>query len=85
MIDDANLQSKQHTFLGSVFWQESAGAFVWLDVSTGAWTGVQVSKESELWQWVYKVDPRELLVATGMEIPELIKINGKTQLVYLNA
>ncbi len=85
VIDDANLEAKQHTFLGAVFWQENAGAFAWLDVSTGAWTGVQVSKESELWQWVYKVDPKELLVAAGMEIPELIKINGKTQLVYLNA
>lgn len=85
VIDDANLESKQHTFLGAVYWQENAGGFAWLDVSTGAWTGVQVSKESELWQWVYKVDPRELLAASGMEIPELIKINGRTQLVYLNA
>lgn len=85
VIDDANLESKQHTYLGSVFWQEGQGAFAWLDVSTGAWTGVQVSKESELWQWVYKVEPKELLVMAGMEIPELVKINGSVQLVYLNA
>ena len=85
IIDDANLESKLHIFLGAAFWQENAGAFAWLDVSTGAWTGVQVSKESELWQWVYKVDPKELLVASGMEIPELVKINGAVQLVYLNA
>lgn len=85
VIDDANLESKQHTYLGAVFWQEGQGAFAWLDVSTGAWTGVQVSKESELWQWVYKVEPKELLVMAGMEIPELVKINGSVQLVYLNA
>ncbi len=85
VIDDANLESKQHTYLGAAFWQEGQGAFAWLDVSTGAWTGVQVSKESELWQWVYKVEPKELLVMAGMEIPELVKINGSVQLVYLNA
>lgn len=85
VIDDANLQSKQHTYLGAVFWQDGLGAFAWLDVSTGYWTGVQAAKESELWQWVYKVDPKELLIPSGMEVPELVKINGTAQLVYLNA
>lgn len=85
VIDDANLESKQHTYLGAVFWQENQGAFAWLDVSTGAWTGVQVFKESDLWQWVYKVEPKELLVMSGMDIPELVKINGSVQVVYLNA
>lgn len=85
VIDDANLESKQHTYLGAVLWKDGQGAFAWLDVSTGYWTGVQAVKESELWQWVYKTDPKELLVPAGTEIPEVLKLNGNIQLVYLNA
>ncbi len=83
VIDDMNLESKQHTYLGSVYFENGQGAFAWLDASTGFWTGVQVSKEADLWQWVYKVDPKELLIPTGLEIPEILKINESIQLVYL--
>ena len=83
VIDDMNLESKQHTYLGAVFFENGQGAFAWLDASTGYWTGVQITKESDLWQWVYKVDPKELLIPNGMEVPEILKINEGIQLVYL--
>ncbi len=83
VIDDMNLESKQHTYLGAVYFENGQGAFAWLDASTGYWTGVQIAKESDLWQWVYKVDPKELLIPSGMEVPEILKINENIQLVYL--
>lgn len=71
VIEDANLHAKGHNYLGALYWnkEDSAGGFAWLEVSTGEWSGLQVRKSSELWQWVQKMAPRELLVPQGMESP----------------
>lgn len=70
-LEDSNLQAKAHTFLGALFWnaESSAGGFAWVDVSTGAWTGIQSSREEELKQWALKMAPRELLVPDKGDIP----------------
>lgn len=71
VLEDANLEAKAHTFLGALYWNETrgAGGFAWLDVSTGAWTGIQSSREEELKQWALKMAPRELIVPDKGEIP----------------
>ena len=70
-LEDSNLEAKAHTYLGALFWnsENAAGGFAWLDVSTGAWTGLQSSKEEELKQWALKMAPRELLVPDKGDVP----------------
>ncbi len=64
VVDESTLQSKEHNYLGALYWdaEKGSGGFAWADNSTGAWSGLQSSKESELWQWVQKMAPRELLL-----------------------
>ncbi|MEG2140009.1 MAG: DNA mismatch repair protein MutS, partial [Bilophila sp.] len=69
VVDDGNLDPKGHTFLGALFWGEEGGGFAWVDVSTGFWSGIQVKKAHELWQWAQKIAPRELLVPETMDTP----------------
>ncbi|MDE5878865.1 MAG: DNA mismatch repair protein MutS, partial [Desulfovibrio sp.] len=71
VLDDANLGARSHTYLGAVCQNAALGrsAFAWADVSTGQWSGVEFRKEADLWQWVQKLAPRELLVPEGMELP----------------
>lgn len=70
-LEDANLEAKAHTYLGALLWNgaRGAGGFAWLDVSTGAWTGLQSSKEEELKEWVLKMAPSELLVPDKGDVP----------------
>ena len=70
-LEESNLEAKAHTYLGALFWnsENAAGGFAWLDVSTGAWTGLQSSKEEELKQWALKMAPRELLVPDKGDVP----------------
>jgi DNA mismatch repair protein MutS len=72
VVDDSNLQSKQHNFLASLLWdvQAGAGGLSWMDFSTGEWRGLFARSEAELWQWAAKVSPRELLLPQGLELPE---------------
>ena len=63
-IEDASLQAKNHNYIGALYWDEakSAGGFAWLDYSTGEWSGLYTKKQAELWQWVEKMQPKELLL-----------------------
>ncbi len=71
VLEDANLEAKAHTYLGALFWNAArgAGGFAWLDVSTGAWTGIQSSREEELKEWVLKMAPSELLMPDRGDVP----------------
>ncbi|WP_458399724.1 DNA mismatch repair protein MutS [Mailhella sp.] len=70
-LEDSNLEAKAHNYLGALYWNDesSAGGFAWMDASTGAWTGLQSSREEELKQWALKMAPRELLVPDKGEVP----------------
>ncbi|MCL1889694.1 MAG: DNA mismatch repair protein MutS [Desulfovibrionaceae bacterium] len=63
VVDEAAL-GKEHNYLGALYWDENkgAGGFAWVDNSTGSWSGLQSGKESDLWQWVRKLSPKELLL-----------------------
>ena len=83
-VEDDNLPAKGHSFLGALYWNEQnqTGGFAWLDFSTGDWTGLVSSKENELWQWVLKLSPRELLLPEAAKLPNGIEFSG-TQVVRL--
>lgn len=74
--EETSLDPKTHTYLGAMYWDEEVniGAFCWADVSTGLWTGIQVKKKSELWQWIQKILPKELLFPEKYELPATAKL-----------
>lgn len=63
-IEEAGLFAKTHNYLGALYWdgKKERGGFAWMDYSTGEWTGIPSRRESDLWQWVRKMQPRELLL-----------------------
>lgn len=67
VLDDESLDAKEETFLAALVWNDrtDTGALAWAEFSTGEWTGFESKKEQELWQWVHKLRPRELLTADG--------------------
>ncbi len=75
IIDANNLEAKEHNYLASYFYNDETKnyALAWLDVSTGDWTGFQTSKESELSQWLFKISPKELLLADNISIPSFVR------------
>ena len=77
-VDDANLDAKSHNFLGALFWDSVAGAggFAWVDVSTGQWSGLYAKRAAELWQWVQKLCPRELLLPDDASPPAGLLLEG---------
>ena len=77
-VEDANLNAKAHNYLGAFCWNSNTntGAFAWLDYSTGEWSGLESSKEPDLWQWVLKLSPRELVVPDSFKIPKSLDLAG---------
>ena len=63
-VEDAGLDPKGHNYLGAVYWdaKKERGGFSWMEFSTGEWTGLFSKNEADIWQWVRKIQPRELLV-----------------------
>lgn len=75
IVEDLNLEAKNNNFLASIYWDENKkeGSLVWADFSTGFWTGLEVKKIEELWQWLIKIDPKEILFPDTLTIPREIK------------
>ena len=71
VVEDSNLRSKENNYLAAIFWDtaKNAGGIAWIDFSTGQWSGLHSRKEAELWQWLVKINPRELLLPQGRKIP----------------
>ncbi len=82
VVDDENLFAKGHNYLGALCWNEEkgAGGFAWLDYSTGFWSGLYSTKPSDLWQWVQKMAPAELLVPDPLSVPASLILEA-TQIV----
>ena len=77
VLDDANLDSKSHNYLGALLLDDSGrGGFTWADISTGQWSGVELRRANELWQWAQKLAPRELLVPEDMTLPPHCLLEG---------
>jgi len=71
VVEDSNLKSKANNYLGSLYWDDTkdAGGIAWLDFSTGQWAGLHSRREVELWQWMMKISPSELLLPQGKKVP----------------
>lgn len=71
VLEDSNLTPGIHSYLGALCWNEEdrRGGFAWLDASTGEWSGLFSKKKAELWQWVQKMAPRELLLPDTLRPP----------------
>lgn len=77
VVEDINLQAKENNYLAAMFWEpeERAGGLAWIEFSTGEWQGLYSREEAQLWQWVEKLHPKELLLpdmkAPPRHVPEL--------------
>jgi DNA mismatch repair protein MutS len=70
VVEDINLDAKGHNFLGALYWDEGhGGGLAWVDFSTGAWSGLQTRSQAVLWQWLQKMNPRELLLTDAQALP----------------
>ena len=72
VIEDSGLDSQLSNYLCGIYFDSSRGqgGATWIDFSTGEWSGIFSKNSQELWQWVFKIGPKELLCPEGMEIPE---------------
>ncbi len=79
-VEDISLDAKEHNYLGALYWDadKGCGGFAWLEYSTGAWSGLYSKREADLWQWVQKMQPRELLLpdlpAEDFRLPQSISL-----------
>ncbi|QJB58495.1 DNA mismatch repair protein MutS [Pseudodesulfovibrio sp. zrk46] len=86
VVEDSNLKSKANNYLGSFYWDSKSGAggIAWLDFSTGQWSGLLSRKEPELWQWMMKINPSELLLPQGVKVPpQYNELSGQVTAVPL--
>ncbi|PKN40399.1 MAG: DNA mismatch repair protein MutS [Deltaproteobacteria bacterium HGW-Deltaproteobacteria-18] len=71
VVEDMNLDAKGHNFLGALYWDaDLGGGLAWVDFSTGVWSGIQTRNEAMLWQWLVKMNPRELLLTETQALPK---------------
>lgn len=69
-LDENSLDAKSHNYLGAVFCgMHNSCAFAWADISTGQWSGLQFRRQADLWQWVAKLSPAELLLVDSQQPP----------------
>lgn len=72
VVEDENLASSASNYLAALYYDadKGAGGLAWADISTGEWTGLYSAKQEQLWQWMAKISPRELLLPTDVEPPK---------------
>ncbi len=77
-IEDDNLNAKSHNYLAAFYWDDASnqGALAWVDASTGYWSGLISKKSQDLWQWVQKISPRELLLPDMEKVPSNFLLEG---------
>ncbi|MBF0482399.1 MAG: DNA mismatch repair protein MutS [Desulfovibrionaceae bacterium] len=73
--EDESLESKAHNYLCAVFWDAgaNAGGLAFIDYSTGEFSGLCAKRERDLWQWLIKLSPREIIAPQALEIPGPVK------------
>lgn len=71
VVEDDTLSAKTNNYLAALIWDESksAGGLAWMDFSTGQWSGIQSKNENDLWQWAFKINPRELILPQNKAVP----------------
>lgn len=75
VLDDANLTTKQHNYLGALYTERGQSGFIWADISTGQWSGT-TAPEANCWQWLLKFTPKELLIQDDLILPKDEDLSG---------
>ncbi len=70
-VESVVLNTKANNYLASFCYNGSLeiGALSWLDYSTGEWMAYLVREKGEIWKWLAKVSPSEILCREGEKIP----------------
>jgi len=71
VVEDNTLQAKTSNYLCALSTSSSRneGGLAWIDFSTGQWSGLVSKNEQELWQWMDKINPSEILCPEGIPVP----------------
>jgi len=86
IIEDLNLDAKRYNFLAAIYWNASQkkGGLVWADFSVGAWSGLYTDNFQEISQWLYKLEPTEILVPATLDLPNTLEQSFKGKWRKLN-
>lgn len=70
VIEEGVLEAKEYNFLSAMYFSEKTGqgALAWVDVSTGKWAGFMTSSYSQIHEWIYKIQTKELLIPDTMYV-----------------
>lgn len=70
-MEEATLSSKNNNFLASIYFNQSTsiGAATWIDYSTGEWLGFYSKEPKEIWKWICKVNPAEIICPENSRLP----------------
>ncbi len=71
LVEEKTLSAKEHNYLAALYWNEAKnlGSLCWADFSTGEWTGLELKTLDDIWQWIYKLRPSEILAPENFSIP----------------
>ncbi|MGM0425065.1 MAG: DNA mismatch repair protein MutS [Thermodesulfobacteriota bacterium] len=74
VLEENSLQAKSNNFLAAVYTKNKGTdcALAWVDHSTGEWTGMQSASQSEIRQWLLKLDPREIICQEQSEAKDIL-------------
>ncbi len=72
VVEEIGLVDKRNNFLASALFDRSKdiSALCWIDFSTGDWMGFFNKEPQRIWEWLLKIEPNEILLAEGEEIPK---------------
>ena len=73
IVEENGLLAKEHNYLAALFWNEASntGSFCWADFSTGEWTGLELKNPDDIWQWIHKLNPSEILAPENFPVPAM--------------
>ncbi len=71
IVEENGLSAKEHNYLAALYWNEakSLGSVCWADFSTGEWTGLELKNPDDIWEWIHKLNPSEILAPENFSIP----------------
>jgi DNA mismatch repair protein MutS len=78
VLEDDILDANHHNYLAALCENAHDGrcGLVYADVSTGQCTGIEFRRQADLWQWVQKLAPKELLLPENQALPPQCKFEG---------
>jgi DNA mismatch repair protein MutS len=78
VAEDESLTAKAHNYLCALYWDDesAAGGLAFIDYSTGEFSGIFAKRQQDLWQWLVKLDPREIIVPENLSVPAMARQTG---------